>query len=319
MAQFIEVLLGRLVGAGKGFLVVGIALALAPGHDGGDLRYRVDRVKAWAARKRADRAGGSPVASRWWSSPRSRSPTRAGSCSDGLLAVAALGVLYVGIVVCLRATGLLVTDHSITRAARAAGVRRVRGASFAVRRADRPSARSQLVANNTDSVRANPSNQGCNGYIEFCAQRLNQVVWAGSHNAMSSSAYNFLGAEHTITIPEQLNAGARFLMLDAYYGYDDNGLVRTNLAGGVDRATLLADRGPDAVHELDRLGALTGTADTSGKKQDVYFCHDFCELGAVKASDDPRRHRRLPRPQPHRCRHPRRRGLRASRRTSRRR
>ena len=39
------------------------------------------------------------------------------------------------------------------------------------------------------------------------------------------------------------------------------------------------------MRELDRLGALTGTADTSGKKQDVYFCHDFCELGAVKASD----------------------------------
>jgi hypothetical protein len=102
---------------------------------------------------------------------------------------------------------------------------------------------------------------------------------------MSSSAYNFLGAEHTITIPEQLNAGARFLMIDAYYGYDDNGLVRTNLAGGVDRKKFLAERGPDALRELDRLGALTGTADTSGNKQDVYFCHDFCELGAVKAEE----------------------------------
>ena len=64
---------------------------------------------------------------------------------------------------------------------------------------------------------------------------------------MSSSAYNFFGAEHTITIPEQLNAGARFLMLDVYYGYDDDGLVRTNLAGGVDRKTLEKERGKDAV------------------------------------------------------------------------
>ena len=114
---------------------------------------------------------------------------------------------------------------------------------------------------------------------------MNQIVWPASHNAMSSSAYNFLGAEHTITIPEQLNAGARFLMLDAYYGYDDNGLVRTNLAGGVDRKQLEKTRGKEAVHALDRVGALTGTADTSGKKQDLYFCHDFCELGAVKAVD----------------------------------
>ncbi len=102
---------------------------------------------------------------------------------------------------------------------------------------------------------------------------------------MSSSAYNFLGAEHTLTVPEQLNAGARFLMLDAYYGYDDDGLVRTNLAGGVDRKTLEKERGVDAVRALDRLGALTGTADTSGKKQEIYFCHDFCELGAVPASE----------------------------------
>ena len=70
-----------------------------------------------------------------------------------------------------------------------------------------------------------------------------QIVWPASHNAMSSSAYNFLGAEHTITIPEQLNAGARFLMLDVYYGYDDNGIVRTNLAGGIDRKELEKDAG----------------------------------------------------------------------------
>ena len=142
-----------------------------------------------------------------------------------------------------------------------------------------------LVAGNTDEPRANPTNQGCNGYIELCAQPLNQVVWPASHNAMSSAAYNFFGAEHTITIPEQLNAGARFLMLDAYYGYDDDGLVRTNLAGGVDRKTLAKERGDEAVRELDRLGALTGAADTSGEKQDIYFCHDFCELGAVSANE----------------------------------
>ncbi|MFI5048092.1 MAG: hypothetical protein ACHQIG_13580, partial [Acidimicrobiia bacterium] len=62
---------------------------------------------------------------------------------------------------------------------------------------------------------------------------------------------------------------------------DDHGLVRTNFAGGVNRKQLAAQRGNTAVHELDRIGALTGAADTSGKKQEVYFCHDFCELGAV--------------------------------------
>ena len=307
VAQFIDVLLGRLVGAGVGFVIVGIALALAPGHDGGDLRDRVERMRAWFARKRLTPrwrlAGGLVLVF-----GAALALTSPGTLFNFAFAVAAIGVLYVGIVVCLRATGLLVTDHSIKplHKRQVAGVFVAMVAAVAIT----ASLAVAVVSRNTDSVRANPTNQGCNGYIELCAQRLNQVVWAGSHNAMSSSAYNFFGAEHTITIPEQLNAGARFLMIDAYYGYDDDGLVRTNLAGGVDRKKFLAERGPDALRELDRLGALTGTADTSGKKQDVYFCHDFCELGAVKADRGLQRRRRLPRPQPHRRRHPRRRGLR---------
>ena len=35
VAQFIDVLVGRLAGAGKGMIVIGLALALAPGHDVG--------------------------------------------------------------------------------------------------------------------------------------------------------------------------------------------------------------------------------------------------------------------------------------------
>ena len=95
----------------------------------------------------------------------------------------------------------------------------------------------------------------------MCALAVNQIVWPASHNSMASSAYDFFGAEQSISVPEQLNAGVRLLMLDAYYGYDDRGLVRTNLAGAVDRKALAADVGPDAVDELDRLGALTGTVE----------------------------------------------------------
>ena len=281
VAAFIDVLVGRLVGAGKGMLVIGILLALAPGHDGGDLRHRVERVRAWFARKRTSPrwrfAGGLALAAL-----AALALTVPNELFHDLLDVAAILVLYVGIVVCLRASGVLVTDHTIKRlhkrevalvfAALVAAV--VLTGSVAV----------ALVAGGTEKPRANPTNQGCNGYIELCAQSVNTMVWPASHNAMASSAYDFFGAEHTITVEEQLNAGARFLMLDAYYGYDDNGLVRTNLAGGVNREQLRKERGDQAVTELDRIGALTGVADTSGKKQDVYFCHSLCELGAVPAS-----------------------------------
>jgi hypothetical protein len=280
VAAFIGVLVGRLLAAGQAYFVFGLALALAPGHDGGDLRHRVGRVRAWFAEKRGSRrwrfAGGVGLmllALLTLTLPRGMGRL--------LLLVGAVLVLYVGIVVCLRASGLMATDHSIPRLHK----RQVVGVFAALVAAVLATAvvAVGIVADNTSQPRANPTNQGCNGYIELCAEPLNQVVWPASHNAMSSAAYDFLGAEHTVTIPEQLNAGVRFLMIDAYYGYDDNGLVRTNLAGGIDRSKLRAERGDQAVNELDRLGALTGVADTSGDKQDVYFCHDFCELGAISS------------------------------------
>ena len=278
VAAFIVVLVGRLVAAGQAFFVFGLALALAPGHDGGDLRDRVARVRAWLAAKRTSPrwrfAGGVAL----MALALALLTIPATLLRTALAVVAILGI-YVGIVVCLRAAGLLHTDHSIPRLHK----RQVFGAFAAVVVAVFLTATVavSIVAKNTTQPRANPTDQGCNGYIELCPEPLNQVVWPASHNAMASSAYDFLGAEQTETIPDQLNAGIRFLMIDAYYGYDDKGLVRTNLAGGANLDQLRAERGNQAVDELNRLGALTGVADTSGKKQDVYFCHDFCELGAI--------------------------------------
>ncbi len=282
VAAFVEVLIGRFVGAGLALILIGLAVALAPGKDGGDLRDRVQRVRSWTERKRTSPrwrfAGG--IALFLFAASVLTRPTQTARTLVNLLAV--LG-LYVAVVICLRASGVLVTDHSIPRLQK----RQVAGVfgAMAVATLLTATAAVAAVAASTSAPSANPEQSGCNGYMELCPQPIDQLVWPASHNAMSSSAYNFLGAEHTITIPEQLNAGARFLMLDTYYGYDDNGLVRTNLAGGVDRKTLEKERGPDAVRALDRIGALTGTADTSGKKQDVYFCHDLCELGAVKATE----------------------------------
>jgi hypothetical protein len=280
--QFIDVLIGRLTGAGKGMIVIGIALALAPGKDGGDLADRWERTKTWFTTRRASRSwrfvGGLGLA--FLALLLLTDPA---DVFAALLWIVAVLVLYAGIVVCLRASGALVTDHSIPRLHK----RQVAlvGLVMVVAAVLTASAAVAVVSGNTDTPRAKPTDQGCNGYIELCAMAVNEMVWPASHNAMASSAYDFLGAEHTITIPEQLNSGARFLMLDAYYGYDDHGLVRTNLAGGADRKQLEAQRGRQAVQELDRLGALTGAADTSGKKQDIYFCHDLCELGAIPAVD----------------------------------
>jgi hypothetical protein len=280
VATFIDVLVGRLTGAGKAMLIVGLLVALAPGHDGGDLRSRVERLRAWVAAKRERTpwrvAGGFGIILFGI-----LALTVPGTLFGILLDVGALVLIYVGIVVVLRALRVLVTDHTVPRLHKRQ-VFAVFGVMVVTTLLTGTLAVG-LVAGAQRDARANPTNQGCNGAIELCALPINQFVWPASHNAMSSAAYDFYGAEHTITVPEQLNAGVRFFMLDAYYGYDDQGLVRTNLAGGVSRDALVKERGRDAVHELDRLNALTGVADTSGEKQDVYFCHDYCELGAVPA------------------------------------
>jgi hypothetical protein len=282
VATFIDVLVGRLVGAGKALVIIGLLLALAPGHDGGDLRSRYDRLRAWFAAKRARTAwrlaGGAVVIALG---------VLALTVPVGLFTTAldlgAILVVYVGIVIVLRALRVLVTDHSIPRLHK-----RQVAAVFAIMLGSlllTGTVAASVLAGSQDKEQADPTAEGCNDYLELCPMPINEIVWPASHNAMSSAAYDFFGAEHILTVAEQLNSGVRFFMLDAYYGYDDNGLVRTNLAGGISKAELRKERGPDAVRELDRLNALTGVADTSGKNQAVYFCHDFCELGAVPAVD----------------------------------
>lgn len=282
VAAFIDELLSRLVDGGTAMILVGLLVAFAPGRDQGDLAARWHRIRAWVERHRHRPAWQIGFAAVLGFVAVQALRDVAGLVGD-LAWVAAVVALYVAIVIALRAVGLLEPNRTCPplRARKVVFV----AATLVVALFVTAGAAVSVVAATTPKQVAGGFGAGCNGFLELCEQPLDQIVWPASHNAMNSVAYNFLGAEHTLTVTEQLNAGVRFLMLDAYYGYDQDGLVRTNLAGGVDRKTLERERGPEAVRELDRLGALTGTADTSGKRQDVYFCHNFCELGAVKAAD----------------------------------
>lgn len=282
LGAFVAVLTGRLTGAGLTMILLGLMVALAPGRDGGDLASRVGRLRSWVTAKRQSQgwrfAGGLGLmllAALVLTQPADLART--------VVALGALLGLYIGVVICLRAGGILVTDHGIPRLRRRWVM--LVGACLVLAMVGSVAMTVTVVAATQQEPRANLTKQGCNGAFDLCVQPMNQIVWPASHNAMSSTAYNFYSAEHIIPVSEQLNAGARFLMLDVYYGYENDGIVRTNLAGGVDRKGLERERGKDAVEALDRMGALTGTADTSGRKQDLYLCHDFCELGAVKAVD----------------------------------
>jgi hypothetical protein len=281
VAAFVRVLLGRLVGAGWAMAILGLLLAFAPGRDGATIGVRAARTGAWLAWART-RPGWQLAGAVLAVGVAALLITRPSDLAywAGLL-LAALAI-HVAFVVVLRLVGAVVPGRPI-RPVRKRQITAVAGAMVACIVLTTTATGAVVVITN-QPAKADPKSDGCNGWIEVCMQRLDQVVFAGSHNSMSSSAYNFFGAEHTASIPEQLNEGARALLIDTYYGYPDQGIVRTNLAGGANRADIQAQFGSDAVKDLDRVGALTGTADTSGKKNDIYLCHDYCELGAVKAS-----------------------------------
>ncbi len=64
---------------------------------------------------------------------------------------------------------------------------------------------------------ANLSCIRCNGVASLCDRPFDEVVFATSHNAMSNDAESWLAPNQQVTVPDQLDAGIRSLMLDTWY------------------------------------------------------------------------------------------------------
>jgi hypothetical protein len=135
---------------------------------------------------------------------------------------------------------------------------------------------------------------GCNGFESLCDRRLDQVTFAGTHNAMSASDDNFLFARQTGGMVAQLGRGVRAFLLDLHYAGLVQGVVRTSFLGPADRAESeaeseaelapVAKMTPDQRQAVDRAFALAG-AELERKDRKVYLCHLYCELGATLAQD----------------------------------
>lgn len=131
-------------------------------------------------------------------------------------------------------------------------------------------------------VRPAASIDRCNGFAELCDKRIDQVSFPSVHNAMSAANDGFLIANNQKPIPDQLEAGVRGLLIDAHYGRKGAGdKVITDLdKEGKTRGEIVGAVGEDFVQTAERLvGRISGTGGTG--KPSAYFCHVFCELGAV--------------------------------------
>ncbi len=68
-----------------------------------------------------------------------------------------------------------------------------------------------------DDGAANLSCIRCNGAASLCDRPFDEVVYPTSHNAMSNGAEAWLAPNQQVTVPDQLDAGIRSLMLDTWY------------------------------------------------------------------------------------------------------
>lgn len=131
----------------------------------------------------------------------------------------------------------------------------------------------------------------CNGHAELCDKRLDQVTFAGAHNAMSAANQpGWLFAENEKGIPAQLRYGIRALLVKSHYGVptgvnvggaelvvtDTAAELRANEAGAQDELT------PE---ELERAKQLAASAPNRGAPKGVYLCHVACELGSIKFTE----------------------------------
>jgi hypothetical protein len=108
------------------------------------------------------------------------------------------------------------------------------------------------------------------------------VAFATTHNSMASSADRFRPPNQRRAMRAQLEHGIRGFQIDAYLGTPRKGRVYTDLSGPLGTA---AELPPPLVTAATRLHRRLG-APAAGTPYDVYLCHVFCELGAVKMVDE---------------------------------
>ena len=99
---------------------------------------------------------------------------------------------------------------------------------------------------------------------------------------MASSADRFRPPNQRRTMEAQLAHGIRGFQIDAYFGTPRGSRVYTDLSGPLGNA---AELPPTLVTVATLVHRRLG-APPAGTPYDVYLCHVFCELGAVKMVDE---------------------------------
>jgi hypothetical protein len=123
----------------------------------------------------------------------------------------------------------------------------------------------------------------CEGAAGLCDLRLNEVVFAGTHNSYAASSepgWHF--ANQRYGIARQLDDGIRALLIDVHFGVYDaaHNVVRTDLrAEGSDRNKVAQQIPARALRIADQIAGRVGVGSLHGTPE-PYLCHTLCELGS---------------------------------------
>ena len=144
-----------------------------------------------------------------------------------------------------------------------------------------------VVATGTSSssaVTVAVDNPACNGHVQLCSRRYNEVAFPAAHNAMSAAdAPGWFLAEQPTGVIGSLNAGERALLVDSWYGQStDTPNVVDTAAESYQRAADQTRRlyGPEALASALRVRNAIAGAPTGPVRP--YLCHGLCETGATQ-------------------------------------
>jgi hypothetical protein len=127
----------------------------------------------------------------------------------------------------------------------------------------------------------------CNGYAQLCDRRLNEVVFAGTHNSMSAAdTPGWLIANQDRDLAKQLEDGIRLFKISTHYAVKSpTGGIYTDIAAEGARLNRVAAKLPVLAREtLQRLSKSLAHGAPGGKR-DIWLCHTLCELGATRFVD----------------------------------
>lgn len=124
----------------------------------------------------------------------------------------------------------------------------------------------------------------CNGHVELCDRRFDDVAFPATHNAMSAADQpGWFLAEQPTTMVGSLDDGIRVFLIDTWYGQrtESGGVITAQQSLARAQRELTSGKADEITPAMQRtIDRLRGQP-TAGPVE-VYMCHTLCELGATQ-------------------------------------